>query len=269
MAGIWPGDIQCVVTLGFDVDGVSTWVGRDPALADRPGILSMGEYGPKRGLPRILKLLDDYDIKASCYIPAYVAETHEEMVKEILRRGHEVGHHGYMHEAIGTADLSTETGILERGIEVLTRITGHPPKGYRAPQYDSSPNTVRLLADHDFVYDTSRMDNDVPYVHQVGGKRLVEVPVKWALVDFAYFVYAPQADIRSTMHDPDSVFETFAAEFDGAYKYGSLMTLTLHPQIIGRPSRLSVLERFIRYARSRPNVAFMRGIDIAEYWLSR
>ena len=269
MAGIWPGDIQCVVTLGFDIDGVSTWIGRNPALAERPGILSMGEYGPRRGVHRILKLLDDYDIKASCYIPGYVAETHEDIVRDILRRGHEIGHHGYMHEPIGTVDITTETEILERGIDVLKRVTGRRPLGYRAPQFDSSPNTIRLLAEHEFVYDTSMMDDDVPYVHKVGEKRLVEVPVKWALVDFGYFVYAPAAEIRSTLHDPDSVFETYASEFDGAFKYGGLVTMTLHPQISGRPSRLSALERLIRHARSHPNVAFMRGIDIAEYWLSR
>ncbi|MFQ5873142.1 MAG: polysaccharide deacetylase [Dehalococcoidia bacterium] len=269
MAGIWPGNIQCVITLGFDIDGVSSWIGRNPAFAERPGVLSMAEYGPKRGVARILRLLDDYDIKASFYVPGYVAETHEEMVRELARREHEVAHHGYMHEPLGRVDIETETEILEKTIAILEKITGERPKGYRAPQFDSSNNTLSLLAQHDFVYDTSMMDNDIPYFHHIEGKTLVEVPVKWVLDDFGYFAYVPAAGVTSAMQDPDSVYETYAAEFDGVYKYGRCMTVTLHPQVSGRPSRLSALERLIRYARSHPNVAFMRGIDIAEYWLSR
>ena len=167
MAGIWPGDTQCVVTLGFDIDGVSSWIGRNPDFANRPGLLSMAEYGPKRGVPRILKLLDDYDIKATFYIPGYVAENYEDMVREIVRKGHEVGHHGYMHEALGTMPLDQETEILERGMAILERLTGTKTLGYRAPFFDTSMDTIRLLAEHGFAYDTSMHDSDVPYIHEV------------------------------------------------------------------------------------------------------
>ena len=269
MAGIWPGDTQCVITLGFDIDGVSSWLSRNPEFADRPSVMTLAEYGPKRGVPRILNLLDEYDIKASFYVPGYVAETHVEMVEDLVRRGHEVAHHGYMHEPLGGVDLETETGYLEKGISALETITGEKPKGYRAPVFDSSPNTLWLLTEYGFVYDTSMMDDDAPYIHEVDGKKLVEVPVKWALDDFGYFAFMPAADVRSAMQDPDSVFETYAAEFDGIYKYGRCMTVTLHPQVSGRPSRLLAVEKLIKYARSHPNVEFMRGIDIAEYWLSK
>lgn len=269
MAGIWPEDIRCVVTLGFDIDGVTSWLNRNPAFANRPTLMSMAEYGPKRGVHRILKLLDDYDIKASFYVPGYVAENYPEMVKDLVKRGHEVGHHGYIHEPPGTMDLEEEVEVLEKGISVLESITGERPRGYRAPRFDPSSHTLSLLAAHDFVYDTSLMDDDAPYIHRVDGKKLVEIPVKWSLDDFAYFACVPQANVYTAMHDPDSVFDSYASEFDGVYKYGRCMTLTMHPQITGRPSRLSTLERLIRHARSYPDVAFMRGIDIAEYWLSR
>ena len=49
MAGIWPRDIQTVITLGFDIDGVSSWLGMNPDFANRPGLLSMAEYGPQAG----------------------------------------------------------------------------------------------------------------------------------------------------------------------------------------------------------------------------
>ena len=181
-------------------------------------------------MPRILKLLDDYDIKATFYIPGYVAENYEDMVKDIVKKGHEVGHHGYMHEALGNMPIDQETEILERGMEILERITGAKTLGYRAPFFDCSLDTIRLLAEHGFAYDTSMHDSDRPYIHEVSGNKLVEVPVKWVLDDYGYFAFIPQAGRRSAMQDPQAVYETYAAEFDGAYKEGNVMTVTLHPR---------------------------------------
>lgn len=87
MSGIWPGDIQCVAMLTFDVDGVSSWLRRDPNYGSLPSLMSMAEYGPSVAAPRILDLLDKHDIKASFYVPGYVAESHQDLVREIAARG--------------------------------------------------------------------------------------------------------------------------------------------------------------------------------------
>ena len=102
MAGIWPGETQCVAMLGFDVDGVSSWLNRDPNFKNHPSLMSMAEYGPSVATPRILNLLDAHEIPASFYVPGYVAETHPRLVREIVAHGHEVAHHGYMHEPPST-----------------------------------------------------------------------------------------------------------------------------------------------------------------------
>ena len=94
MSGIWPGRTRCVVMLTFDVDGVSAMLRRNPELSNHPSIMSTGEFGPTVGVPRILDLLDDYGIRASFFITGYVAENHPDMVREVVCRGHEVGHHG-------------------------------------------------------------------------------------------------------------------------------------------------------------------------------
>ncbi len=113
MSGIWPGDTQCVVMLGFDVDGVSSWLNRNPDYQNLPSLMSMAEYGPSVATPRILDMLDQHSVKASFYVPGYVAETHVDLVKEIARRGHEVGHHGYMHEPPASLSAEEELEVLE------------------------------------------------------------------------------------------------------------------------------------------------------------
>lgn len=268
MSGIWPGDTQCVAMLTFDVDGVSSWLWRDANFARFPSLMSMAEYGPSVAAPRILDLLDKHRIKASFYVPGYVAETHVNLVEDIAGRGHEVGHHGYMHEPPGYLDPKQETEILEKGIDILKGITGQAPTGYRSPSWELSEVSVDLLASRGFTYDSSLMGDDAPYVLNADdpARRLVEVPVSWSLDDAPNFVYAPAANRLGPMRNPDEVFGAWSAEFEGLYQYGRAFNLTMHPQYIGRPGRLLMLERLINHIRAFPNVEFMRVCDVAEMW---
>ena len=176
MSGIWPGDLRCVAMLSFDVDGVSGALNQNPDSARLPSFMSAREYGPSVGAPRILDLLDKYDIKASFYIPGYVAETHEELVLDIQRRGHEIGHHGYMHEPPATLTRDQEAAVLDRGSAILERITGEKPLGYRSPSWELSDDSLTLLIERGFVYDSSLMGNDIPYKVDADGSDIVEIP---------------------------------------------------------------------------------------------
>ncbi len=270
MSGIWPGDTQCVVMLGFDVDGVSSWLNRNPDYGKLPSLMSMAEYGPSVATPRILDLLDAHSIKASFYVPGYVAETHVDMVKEIDRRGHEIAHHGYMHEPPATLTPDQEHEILKRGISILGGITGKAPTGYRSPSWELSEHSIELLTSHGFTYDSSLMGDDAPYIlNPETAQSLVEIPIHWLLDDAPNFVYAPTAGRLGPMRNPDEVYGTWAAEFEGLYRYGRAFTLTMHPQYIGRPGRLLMLERLIEYIQTFPNVEFMRAVDVAEMWRGR
>ena len=265
MAGIWPDEIQCVAMLGFDVDGVSSWLNRDPNFKNHPSLMSMAEYGPSVATPRILNLLDAHEIPASFYIPGYVAETHPRLVREIAAQGHEVAHHGYMHEPPSTLTRDQEDDVLRRGIEILGDLTGERPLGYRSPSWELSEHSLDLLAGHGFVYDSSLMGDDAPYVETAPqtGQKLVEIPIHWLLDDAPNFVYAPVANRLGPMRNPDEVYATWAAEFEGLYRYGRSFVLTMHPQYIGRPGRLLMLEKLIDFIKSHRNVEFMRGIDAA------
>lgn len=271
MSGIWPGDIQCVVMLTFDVDGVSSWLNRNPDFKRHPSLMSMAEYGPSVATPRILDLLDAHSIKASFYVPGFVAETHVDLVKEIARRGHEIGHHGYMHEPPSTMSAEEEKAVLEQGIAILQDITGQAPRGYRSPSWELSEHSLGLLASHGFLYDSSLMGDDAPYMLELegSGAKLVELPIHWLLDDAPNFVYAPVANRLGPMRNPDEVYGAWAAEFEGLYRYGRSFNLTMHPQYIGRPGRLLMLERLIDYIRRYPNVEFMRCQDVAEMWTNR
>jgi peptidoglycan/xylan/chitin deacetylase (PgdA/CDA1 family) len=266
MAGIWPGDIQCVALLTFDIDGASGSINRNPNAVNMPSLLSMGEYGPKVAMPRILDMLESYDIKSTFFVPGFIAENNEELMKDIVLRGHEVGHHGYMHEPPATLTAEEEWAVLEKGISILEQTTGRRPLGYRSPSWELSQRSLEYLASLEFKYDTSLMGDDAPYYVSTAKGRLVELPIHWLLDDAPHFSYSPATQRAGPMKSPDEVYLSWKAEFDGLYRYGRSFHLTMHPHVIGRPGRLSMLERLINYIRSFPNTAFMRAIDVAEMW---
>ncbi len=266
MTGIWPGDTKCVVMLGFDIDGVSSALNRDPESAHLPSLMSAREYGPSIATPRILDLLDTCDIGASFYIPGYVAETHEDLVREIQARGHEIGHHGYMHEPPATLDRAQEADVLDRGTEILSRLTGEAPAGYRSPSWELSEHSLELLADREFLYDSSLMGDDIPYLVDVDDRTIVEIPIHWEWDDAPYFSFAPSLGMRTPMSSPSDVYDAWSSGFEGAYHYGRSFVLTMHPYIIGRPGRLRMLERLINYIKGFDNVQFARAVDVARHW---
>ena len=114
-------EIKCPVVLSFDIDGTSGLINMDPRTRNFPSLMSMREYGPNIAMPRILKILKKHDIKSSFYIPGFIADTHSELVKTIFDEGHEIGHHGYMHEPPATLTKQEEIDVIDKGIESIRR----------------------------------------------------------------------------------------------------------------------------------------------------
>ena len=188
---MWPNELRCPISLGFDVDGSSSAINKIPNARKFPSLISMREYGPKVAVPRILNLLEKHEIKATFFIPGYIAETNYEMILSISDSGHEIGHHGYMHEPPSTLSPLEEEEVLDKGSEIIKEITGVKPLGYRSPSWELSPQSLKLLSERGFEYDSSLMGDDIPYFVKVGSRELVEIPIHWELDDHPFFNYSP------------------------------------------------------------------------------
>jgi peptidoglycan-N-acetylglucosamine deacetylase len=266
----WKHGARCAVTLSFDVDGETPWIYRDKALADRPLHMSMGAYGPKTGVPRILALLDRYDIKAGFFIPGWIVERYPDLCKEIVRRGHEVGHHGYLHEKpFFLESREQEEELLIKSMEIFRQVLGVTPQGSRAPSADPSQHTMGLLKKHGFVYHSNMMDTDLPYLHQTPDGDLVELPTAWVNNDFPFFGFSAVPPVGNGIWSQQDVFEIWSEEFEGMYDEGGFFNLMGHPQVIGRPSRMRMVERLIRQILGKKDIWFAKPIEVAEFWLSR
>jgi peptidoglycan/xylan/chitin deacetylase (PgdA/CDA1 family) len=269
------------VCLTFDFDALSVWLGDYAAVT--PAMLSQGEFGARVGMPRILTLLADYDIRATFFVPGHTAESFPDAVDAILTAGHEVAHHGYGHVDPSAQSPAEERRSMERGMRALERFIGRPPLGYRSPSWDYSEVTLSLLVEFGFLYDSSLFAGDYRPYHprlgdQVGARQplrpgqaveLWEFPVSFALDDWPHFMF----DFESMPYGlsaPSKVYEIWAGEFDYmvAHEEGGVLTLTMHPQVIGRGHRMAMLEQFIQHVLSvqgpSRSVRFARLGDVAQ-----
>jgi peptidoglycan/xylan/chitin deacetylase (PgdA/CDA1 family) len=259
-------DHQVAVSLTFDFDAESAWLGS--FKVDTPSALSRGAYGANEGVPRILALLDKYQLPATFFIPGDTADRHPSETKDIVAAGHEVGHHGYCHEPPPGLTEAEEREMIERGIDALERQTGRRPRGYRSPAWELSHNTYSLLAEYGMEYDSSQLAADRPYwVHDKGEQTsIVEVPGAWELCDSSLFMFAFSPTYLRGLAAPSHAEEIWRGDFDGMYAENNDATyvLTMHPQIIGRHHRLQLLERLIQHMLSHDGVWFAQMGDIVD-----
>ena len=262
----WPNERRCAVSLTFDMDGETIPYVFDPKNAHkRMALMSEGSYGPKVGMPYILDLLDLYEIKASFYIPGRTSELHPDILHDIVKRGHDIGHHGYMHERPDFLEYEQEERVLVKGIEVFETILGYKPTAYRSPAWELKSTSPALLLRYGFKFDSSLMGYDIPYWITTPGGNLLELPVSWRNDDFPQFGFVSVPPIGNGISAPSKGLEVFAQEFEGFYARGGFFNMTMHPFITGRPSGLTVLERLIRHIRGFPRVWWARLSDVAEY----
>ncbi len=256
----WPNGARVAVCLSFDPDNFSIQLNRGDS---NPVGISVGEYAPFTGIPRLIKLFDKHDIPISWYIPAVAAMLHPDMVAAIRKRPRdEVAIHGWIHENPMTLnDPEEEQRLISQSIDLLEKQWGRRPVGNRNPSWTMSPYTIELLLKAGLLYDSSLQAMDAPHEVLLDGRPtgLIELPVNWVVDD------APMIGPTSSLPSPRLIFETFKDDFDVAYAEGTMFMLTMHPHLSTQRSRIKYLEDLIVYMKSKPGVWFATGEEIAKY----
>jgi peptidoglycan-N-acetylglucosamine deacetylase len=254
----WPDGVRAAGSFTFDVDAESGMLAEYPETATQLDVMSHQEYGPRTAVPRLLRLLDRAGIRATFFIPGYTAERWPAVARSIRDAGHEIGHHGFMHEGSRTgevaADEAAEEARLLRGLEALDTVLGVRPVGYRAPNWEMTYRLPALLARHGFRYDAGLMDSDWPYrlavTAEPGAATLIELPGHWALDDWGRYNYLPGLTGSGVITPPSVVLEMWTAELEALADEGGLFMLTNHPFVSGRASRAAALETLIERAKA-------------------
>ena len=253
-------NIQACLT--FDVDAETAILCESGLYARNAGVMSHQAYGPLVGMPRILGLLREYSLPATFFVPGFTADRYPRTVEAILEEGHEIAHHSYAHFSPFAQTEEEERADFERALQTLRR-AGVEPEGFRAPSWEPGWLTARIVAEHGFLYDSSLMDSDKPYLLDTGVGELVELPPHWALDDWEQYAYIPDPPFRSPIESPQKVLDLWLSELDAMRRYGCLYVLTCHPFLSGRPHRVEVLRGVIEHALAAGDVEFASCRDVA------
>jgi peptidoglycan/xylan/chitin deacetylase (PgdA/CDA1 family) len=220
-------------------------------------------------------------IASTWFVPGHTLLTFPESTHAIVDSGHEIASHGWFHEDFAELSTDDQIAILDRSIAAIEKASGTRPAGWRAPYWSLDDRTLELVEEAGFRYDSSLMAGDfrpyrVRYHDEHSAEKgttwgnegtLLEVPISWALDDWPHFEPAP-AHGRDGLSAPSKVLEIWTGELRWAWEQepGGLLTITMHPECIGRGHRVRMLEAFIAEAKSLDGVEFDRLDRYLERW---
>ena len=277
------------VAYGIDVDAVAGWLGSYGG-EDSPDDISRGMFAGEVGTPRLLKLFDKYGLKTSWFVPGHSIETFPEQIAMVVEAGHEIGAHGYSHANPIAMTPRQEEDVLLKCIELIEQISGRRPTGYVAPWWEFSNVTNELLLKQGFKYDHSLMHNDFhPYYVRVGDSwtkidyarpaaewmkplvrgqetDLIEIPANWYLDDLPPMMFIKKSPNSHGFINPRDIEELWRDQFDWVYRECdyAVFTMTIHPDVSGRPQVLLMHERMIEYINGHEGVSWMTFEEIAD-----
>lgn len=253
----WPNGAKCAAAITFDMDADSLiHIARPTDGHDRLYPISMGQYGPKVALPRILETYKRFGLKQSFFVPGWCLEQYPETIEAILKDGHEIGHHGYIHEDPTSHGAAEQRYWFERALDSHKRVTGRKPIGYRAPVYNVNQSVIDLLIEHDFQYDSSLMGDDVPYLLKTREGSLVELPVHWGTDDWPPFAHYDEIGYMMPVKGPSAGLAPFWEEFEAQYETGGFWIGIWHPFLTGRLARWRQVESWLEEIMSRGDIWF-------------
>ena len=263
----FPDGYRAALSLTFDVDAETGVLAAKPSAWRDAMAMTHQAFGPRVAVPRILRILAEERVQGTFFVPGYTARRWPNLIASILEAGHEVGHHSDLHYTPPSMTEDAERRDFERALETL-RAQGVEVHGHRAAWWQATWHTLDLLAEHGFAFDSSLMDDDRPYVLNLGGHRMAELPPHWSLDDWEQYGFLPDPNIGSVIDAPSKVLDMWCAEIDAQRKEGGLVVTTMHPFLSGRASRAEVIRGLIDHARGRGDVWIAPLGEIAERTLT-
>jgi peptidoglycan-N-acetylglucosamine deacetylase len=262
----WPNGAKCAVAFTLDMDAESILYLEHPHRAHTMVCAaSMLRYGPDVAVPRILETYRHYGIRQTFFVPAWCAERYPYAVEAMIRDGHEVSAHGYMHENPNQLSDEQEEYWLQRSISALQAVTGEKPAGWRAPLYNFSHRSAELLLQAGIAYDASLMGDDAPYLIDTPRGELLELPSHWGMDDWPPFMHSIELNFQMPIQAPARAWEGWWEEFEAMWEHGGLWIAVWHPFLSGRLARWRATHAMIGRMLERGGVWLAPMRDIAAH----
>jgi peptidoglycan/xylan/chitin deacetylase (PgdA/CDA1 family) len=270
--GKWPVGVRLPIIISVHHQSEEAAVVFEDGQVD-PFDYGERQYGGRRGAWRLLEIMAKHGVRGTWIICGATLEKYPRISKEVKGAGHSIAGHTYEHEMMCNYPPQQERKFIEKTVSVFQDLLGERLRGWRT--CFASHNTIDILLEHfDFEWDASLWNDDLPYVIEGHGKKILEIPFSsYSDAALAIQITKPApATPFGTWHSntPEFIFRAMKSQFDALYERGAekpvLMPLTVHDFIVGRPSRSTVLGDFITYAKQFEGVVFATHDEVSAWW---
>ena len=283
----WPGGARIALqfVLNYEEGGENAVLHGDPAseqflsemfnpaafAARHMSMEGIYEYGSRAGVWRILREFERRGLPLTIFGISMALQRHPELTAAFKELGHEIACHGWRWISYQAVDEATEREHMRIGMEIITQLTGERPLGWYTGR--DSPHTHRLVADYGgFEYDSDYYGDDLPFwmqVRKTDGSVVPQLIVPYTLDCNDMRFALPQGYSHA-----DPFFQYMKDTFDALYAEGDphgldrpkMMSIGMHCRLLGRPGRITALQRFLDHIQSHDHVWVARRLDIARHW---
>jgi allantoinase len=228
-------------------------------------VWSTRDYGARVGVFRIMDVLSKRGIRASVTLNSEVCDAYPQIMEDAMELDWEfLGHNQSNTRRLIDIPAETEKQVVHDTLDRITQTTGERPRGWLGSGLQETWNTLDYLADEGVDYVCDWINDDQPYLMDVGGRRMVSLPYSTEINDLPAF--------HRYFQTVDSFEAMMRRQFDTLYREGAesgrVMAICLHPFVIGMPHRIWALESALDYIMGHDKVWFATGSEIVDYWLS-
>lgn len=231
-----------------------------------PNVRIWGErdYGNRVGFWRIIEILSRFGIRGTAATNSLICEKHPEIIEEAVKLDWEfIGHNQTNALRLNEIPCEEESDVIAEVFATLARASGRKPVGWLGAGRQETWNTLDYLADEGCLYVADWPNDDQPYLMDIGGKPLVNVPYSSEINDFQAF-----HEHKFTVAE----FETMIRRhFDVMYREGAgsgrVMPISLHPYLVGVPHRIDCVTSALEYICGHEGVWLATGEEIARHYL--
>jgi peptidoglycan/xylan/chitin deacetylase (PgdA/CDA1 family) len=227
---------------------------------------TLREYGNRVGIFRVLKALDQYNVKPTFAVNTRLAERYPYLINKIIERGDEIICHGWDmdHPHYGGQDRSEEEALIAKSLDGLRSITGQPVEGWIGPSKSQSMNTPELLVKHGVKYMCDWINDELPYEFRTSAGNITAMPLSTELEDR----FIMQANLHSESEYADQISDAFDFLYKEAGEQGGgrMLALSIHPWMLGQPHRIGKLEQVLEHITGHADVWSASAGEICTAW---
>jgi peptidoglycan/xylan/chitin deacetylase (PgdA/CDA1 family) len=264
----WPGKarVAVMVTVMFE-----SWPdGKGPpygpmASALRDGIpdlqsASWAHYGGRTGIWRLLRLFDEFRLRATICANAKALERFPDAASALAGAGHEIAGHSYTQDMfLPYLSVDEERALIGRCAAIIESMCGKKPVGWASPRMTPTTHTAGILAEHGFLWHGDYHDSDLPYVVQTPAGEIVALP------------HSDFTDNRVLRASPRDYLDVYRDTFNYLYRDepGALLNLTVHAHFGARPPMAAVLHQILGHIRGHSEVWLATHEEVARHVASQ